>query len=357
MTPTHFVKPLNLLYTGIIGLVLGVFSFLLWQQEGPNPTSTISLFSWLKSQEVQSLRLELPMDSILLKAEEDLPAQLSWQESWGGAKQLPLEVQVRGNSRKSICDFPPIKLEIDEPVQIDGQWFRAGKYKVVTHCLADSNQERVMKEWLAYRIYEELSPTSFQTHLVEIEYVDSEGKHSPQKAFAFLIENKTELAERLDMELLSDNEPIPYVHSGSYHLFTVFQCLVGNTDWNINKRHNVELLQDSEGRAIPVPYDFDQAGLVNAEYARPHPSLPIDSVTDRYFQWRGKDRDQLRPILELLENHRSLVMGIADATPGLTNAERFRITTYLEGFLDNMEQLLSAKSRLVKVEFPIVQPS
>ncbi|MFC2096584.1 hypothetical protein ACFLQ3_02680 [Bacteroidota bacterium] len=34
---------------------------------------------------------------------------------------------------------------------------------------------------------------------------------------------------------------------------------------------------------IPVPYDFDFAGLVNADYANPAEVLDIENVTERYF--------------------------------------------------------------------------
>ena len=51
---------------------------------------------------------------------------------------------------------------------------------------------------------------------------------------------------------------------------SVFQYMVGNTDWSMVRFHNAEVLQNSEGVYVPVPYDFDWTGFVSPRYARPN---------------------------------------------------------------------------------------
>ena len=60
--------------------------------------------------------------------------------------------------------------------------------------------------------------------------------------------------------------------------------MVGNTDWSIEKQDNVFLLRFPDGKDVPVIYDLDMSGLVNAYYASPAPGLPIKKVKHRYYR-------------------------------------------------------------------------
>jgi hypothetical protein len=65
----------------------------------------------------------------------------------------------------------------------------------------------------------------------------------------------------------------------------VFQFLIGNTDWSIQYRHNIKLLsKDSSGVPLPVPYDFDHAGIVNTPYAKPAEELHMSSIRERRYR-------------------------------------------------------------------------
>jgi hypothetical protein len=64
----------------------------------------------------------------------------------------------------------------------------------------------------------------------------------------------------------------------------VFQYLIGNTDFSFNQLHNAEIVALPDGRNIPVAYDFDFSGAVNARYATPDPSIKIRRVRDRKFR-------------------------------------------------------------------------
>jgi hypothetical protein len=67
--------------------------------------------------------------------------------------------------------------------------------------------------------------------------------------------------------------------------------MIGNTDFSVLDAfsdepccHNGKVLATEEGALIVLPYDFDQSGIINTEYAVPHESLPIRSVRTRYFR-------------------------------------------------------------------------
>ena len=75
--------------------------------------------------------------------------------------------------------------------------------------------------------------------------------------------------------------------------------MIGNTDWNLDKSHNIELIRPASGGApIPVPYDFDWSGLIAPPYARPNQMLGIGSVKQRLF--RGFCRRSIARFLQTL---------------------------------------------------------
>jgi hypothetical protein len=70
----------------------------------------------------------------------------------------------------------------------------------------------------------------------------------------------------------------------SLALTYLFQYLIGNTDFSFNQLHNGEIVALPDGRNLPVAYDFDFSGAVNARYATPDPSVRIKRVRDRKFR-------------------------------------------------------------------------
>jgi len=59
-----------------------------------------------------------------------------------------------------------------------------------------------------------------------------------------------------------------YVEQDQLLFMSLFQYMIGNTDYSIVALHNVIMLDDAKGVRRTVPYDFDYSGLVNAHYAR-----------------------------------------------------------------------------------------
>jgi hypothetical protein len=64
----------------------------------------------------------------------------------------------------------------------------------------------------------------------------------------------------------------------------VFQYFIGNTDYSVSSLHNVELVRVGLGVHVPVAYDFDFAGAVNASYAKPPPAVRTRHVRERVFR-------------------------------------------------------------------------
>jgi hypothetical protein len=58
--------------------------------------------------------------------------------------------------------------------------------------------------------------------------------------------------------------------------------MIGNTDWAVTNKHNMKFIRTNSELILPIAYDFDYSGLVNAYYAVPHESIPISDVSTRY---------------------------------------------------------------------------
>lgn len=242
------------------------------------------------------------------------------------------KVRKRGITRKKICELPPTMLKI-------GKGKNKLKLKIVAPChQGDNFQQLVFKEYLIYQLYSELTDYSFRTQLVNITYQDQKDENKKMEMMGFVIEDDEHVASRMASELMRPHEKLKFIDQDRYRLFTMFQYCVGNTDWNLNKRHNIKLICKKNSKTpVPVPYDFDYAGLVNAPYAIPHPKLPIETVRDRHFMWRGKNLTGFGQVLEKFKQKRNGLFSIIENFSYLDSDHKNEMLLYLEDFYHNLQ--------------------
>lgn len=209
-------------------------------------------------------------------------------EKWSS---LQVNLRARGNFRRNECYFPPIKMKIKKD-QYQGTIFDGNKtMKLVLPCKLESeNNDNILQEYIAYKIYERISPFHFKTRRVNIDFSEPKGKKIKKFALkGFLIEDDKRVAKRHEGKVFER-----YVHPmAMQHLTSVqnafFQYLLGNTDFSVAYQHNGKLLYVNK-EIIPLPYDFDMTGWVNPSYATVNTTLGINSVQDR--KYRGFKREQ-----------------------------------------------------------------
>ena len=201
-----------------------------------------------------------------------------------------IKVRARGYSRRvyDFCSFPPLKLNFKKK-KVKGTVFEGqDKLKLVSYCKDMAmNQDWVLEEYLIYKAYNFLTPFSFKVRLAEITYKDVNDKSREVTRYGFLIEDDDLLAERNGgkiTEILMPNHD--RCERKTLDIFTIFQFMIGNIDWWIvrPKIHNVKLVHIEGQPVVPVPYDFDYCGAINAKYAVPPEILPISSVRERFFR-------------------------------------------------------------------------
>ena len=108
------------------------------------------------------------------------------------------------------------------------------------------------------------------------------------------------------------------------------------------------LLCDPKIGPLPVPYDFDYSGIVNAEYASPHPSLPIDEVTDRLFQWRGSLDEDFRNTYANFNQKKEAFFDLCRSFPHLKDGDKTEMITYLEEFYDQISSPEIMKAEMAR---------
>jgi hypothetical protein len=250
-----------------------------------------------------------------------------------------IKIKARGGMRRSYCSFPPIMLKFNND---DSNGFqKPGKQniKLVTHCnRSPLFRSYLMKEYLAYKLYNQITPYSFKTRLVRISYADS---HNPNKiftAYGFMIEDEDDMAERNHAVVLN-NKSLTQKNMNSQDMarLAVFNYMIGNTDWSVPQLHNIIVIKTLEApsdKGIPVAYDFDYSGFVNPVYAVPFESYPIESVKERYYIGRCFADAELDPVIEELEGKKEMLIGTIKDFGYLSNGYKKQQENYLNSFFD-----------------------
>ena len=125
-------------------------------------------------------------------------------------------------------------------------------------------------------------------------------------------------------------------------LYALFQHMVANHDWSMRAGpagdeccHNAKLISPARGVAagvIPVPYDFDYSGLVNAPYAAPPPILKLSNVRQRQYRGYCAHNNQLLTAAAQFRGARPAILAALASTPGLEQRTIRSATAYLDGF-------------------------
>lgn len=293
-----------------------------------------------------SFTLELPMRALLRHADDRplLDGQLYYNDETGKRVTLDVRVTSRGHSRLAICGFPPLSVMF-HPAQVDGTVFAGQKkLKIVMQCKRGNRYlDYLRQEYGIYRAFGEVSDVAFRVRLLDILFADSESGKREERQHAFFIESLDELRARTGLETVRHKRLRPEQLDARYAVvFELFQFMIGNTDWSILKGpgdedccHNGKVLAAGEAEEgwIVVPYDFDQAGVINAPYALPHEELPIRSVRQRLYRGRCEHTGSLDESIALFNERRAAITA-ALASAGVSEKTRRRQTDYVDGFYD-----------------------
>ena len=135
----------KLIIIGSLGLIafLGFLS-IINQKDSPKE----SFFDQLDTADIVRLTIESDFTTLIDNRNKDLKqaALLSGALKPGVFRAYPIEISVRGNTRKNLCSFPPLRLHFEKELLEKEGLADFNKYKLVTHCM--DNTELVLKEYL-----------------------------------------------------------------------------------------------------------------------------------------------------------------------------------------------------------------
>lgn len=216
-----------------------------------------------------------------------LPTILYYKTNKENWDSLKIEMRSRGDYRIKHCFFSPARIKISKK-ESKGTLFEGNKsLKLVLPCHANKTaNDLVLKEYLCYKLYETVSNYYFKTRLIDLELTDLDRKQAKSYTIkAFLIEDNDQVAKRFGGKIMKGKTINPYsLQDTAAVRHDFFQFMIANTDWSSLAQHNLQVIQLPLRTYIPLPFDFDMAGLVNAPYAQVNEKLEIDNVRERLYR-------------------------------------------------------------------------
>ena len=277
-----------------------------------------------------------------------------------GAEQLQIALAPRGLNRRDpeTCAFPPLRVDFVSPPPATSLFTGQRRLKLVTHCQrSESHQQHVLLEYALYPMFNLLTPVSFRARLAKIDYRDPSGRSLTSRV-GFFLEDISDVARRNGMARFpfGDRISTSALAPREAALAALFEYMIGNLDWSMRAGpagegccHNFRLLTKSgSSAAVPVPYDFDHSGLVNAPYATPPAELNVSSV--RVRQYRGycaHNAEALAAAREIRAKQPQL-LGVLSSVPGLSAQTANRARSYLDEFFRQIADDRTVQSRILK---------
>jgi hypothetical protein len=203
----------------------------------------------------------------------------------------------------------------------------------------------VPREYLTYRILNTLTDISFRVRLMRITYVDTDKKNDEDVHYGFIIEHRDRLAKRLDMPVLEvPKTQVSALNPKYLNLISMYQYLIGNTDFSPvqgpkgdNCCHNQVLFGVDGQPILSVPYDFDQAGIVNAPHAAPNPKFKsLRNVKERLYRGRCVNNSLLEGTIATFTDRQGDILQLINELEALDRKARNKVTNYVNKFYDTL---------------------
>ena len=302
--------------------------------------------------------IEMPMKTIVKDAKDrpEVPGVLRYTDV-GSEVAIDFTMSTRGRSRLKYCKFPPLSMNLKKK-QVKGTLFEGqNKLKIVTRCKPGKLHERYLfQEFGIYGGFNVLTDSSFRARALSVTFKDSEGKRKDEVLPAFFLESDNEVAERLSMEPIKSSTIDPAQLDPKHaSVFELYQYLIANTDWSTLKGpgsepccHNGKVIitpGTTNGWKV-LPYDFDQAGLINTSYSMPADGLGIRSVRQRLFRGRCLNLMHLDESIAMFNESRPQIEEALNP-PAIDKRNRKNAQKYIDDFY---EIINDPKQRKKKIE-------
>lgn len=283
--------------------------------------------------------LEMDLKDLLAKKAKQryLPGTMTLAFKDGSTVNEKITATVRGNFRRETCYMPGLTVNFKADSNSSMAKFKT--MKISNGCNSgDEPGQLVLKEYLAYKIYNLLTDMSLRVRLMNISFKDVSGKRKPYTQYAFMIEDVDDMAKRNNMvEVEEVRYNTEQTNREQMTLVTLFEYLIGNTDWSVPAYHNVKLIapkDDKSVRPYVVAYDFDICGFVDPPYATIDEQLQaqISSVRERLNRGFPRTMEELKTAVKLFNGKKEKLIGLIKNNEYLSSREKSRSVDYVEDF-------------------------
>ncbi len=305
-----------------------------------------SIFETLQYNEVVGVIIETNLDSLINHRNRDTyqKGTFSYTNEKGKVFNHKIKLRPRGKFRRRICDFPMIKIDFPKKQLKEHGYTKHDDYKLVTHCMNNpvAAYENIAREFLAYKLYNILTPNSYRVQFLYFTYIDTKEKIAPIQQIGFIIEDTAELEDRVFGEvrketagLLQDSFDIE-----QHDFVALFQNMIGNTDWTAYPiPRNVKAIKYvEEDKYKLVPFDFDFSGLVDAPYAVPRVSLNQRNIRQRIFQGISKDPKILQPTIAHFLSKKKKIYRAIKQYKLLSKNSKKDVLNFIKPFFEDLEK-------------------
>jgi hypothetical protein len=135
----------------------------------------------------------------------------------------------------------------------------------------------------------------------------------------------------------------------------LFQYLIANTDFSVKRGpsgegccHNGRVFARARSQQdfTILPFDFDQAGIVNTDYAIPADGLGIRRVTQRLYRGFCWQNEALLDSISLFNENRQGIEA-AFLSEGISKSRTRRVQRFIDGFYDTINDPKELQKRLL----------
>ncbi|HMC84365.1 MAG TPA: hypothetical protein VKI61_02525 [Chitinophagaceae bacterium] len=269
-----------------------------------------------------------------------LKTKLYYQNFSGKSDSIKVGIKGRGNYRLRECYYPPLWLKINKS-NAKGTVFEGNKkLKLVLPCdNRTSSNALIIREYLCYKLYEEITPYAFLTRLADIDLTElGKNKNKLSNVKGIFIEDVEKTAVRLHAKTLKNIRMAPStLNDTSAARFELFQYLISNTDWSVPYQHNSKLFAINSNNYFSIPYDFDMSGIVDAPYAVVSEVngelLDISHVTERLYRGYCHPAEVMDYVRKEYLSKEERLLSVPDQLKGyLPEKEIKRIKDYMQEF-------------------------
>jgi hypothetical protein len=304
----------------------------------PQPQGLQTVFDLLTKEEAAKITIESDFTTIAAnkKTNQYFPGVLTT----GDGKTFKIELRPRGRFRRRISQVPPLKIKFSKKSLRAMGLDTLNNIKLVLPSIDNEmGSELVVKEYLIYRMYEALTPVSVRARLIKLTMNDSHIEQTRKNIYAILVEDEDETALRMKGKAMGEfGLPADSFQMNPLAMLSMFEYMIGNTDWDIAMSRNVRMVRPTEsGKILVMPYDFDFSGLVSAPYASPSTESGLKSIRDRFLMANGVKPEALKRAARQIKVSQDKLYSICKSRH-ISRDSYNQMTSYLDVFFQGVSE-------------------